>query len=64
MTRSGVLKRTLVIALASVVILAGLLVGGVRLIDHLMPGYREALGERIGRRIDADVRIEGIELRW
>ena len=64
MTRSGILKRTLVIALASVVILAGLLVGGVRLIDHLMPGYREALGERIGRRIDADVRIEGIELRW
>ncbi|MES1930830.1 hypothetical protein SADO_16343 [Salinisphaera dokdonensis CL-ES53] len=58
------IKRTFVIALASVVILAGLLVGGVRLIDHLMPGYREALAERIGGRIDANIDIGAIELRW
>lgn len=64
MPRPALIKRTLVIALASVVILAGLLVGGVRLIDHLMPRYREALADRIGRRIDADIDIGAIELRW
>ncbi|MBS62275.1 YhdP family protein [Salinisphaera sp.] len=64
MASTTLLKRALVITLASVVILAGLLVGGVRLIDHLVPGYREALAERIGRRIDADIDIQAIELRW
>ena len=58
------IKRTFVIALASVVILAGLMVGGVRLIDHLVPSYREALAERIGGRMDADIDIGAIELRW
>ena len=58
------LKRILVTALAGVVILAGLLVGGVRLVDHLMPRYRDALAERIGSRIDADIDIAAIELRW
>lgn len=64
MSRPKILKRTLIVTLASVVILAGLLVGGVRLIDQLMPGYREALGERIGRRIDAEVQIDAIALHW
>jgi len=58
------IKRVLVVALASVVILAGLLVGGVRLIDHFMPAYRNALAERIGNRIDADIDIDGVDLRW
>ncbi len=58
------IKRTLVIALASVVILAGLLVGGVRVIDHFVPSYRNALADRIGKRIDADITIAAIELRW
>ena len=64
MASTTIIKRALVITLASVVILAGLLVGGVRLIDHLVPGYRQALAERIGRRIDADIDIDAIELRW
>ncbi|MES1924809.1 DUF3971 domain-containing protein [Salinisphaera sp. T31B1] len=58
------IKRILVITLAGVVILAGLLVGGVRLIDHFVPAYRNALAERIGNRIDADIEIGAIELRW
>lgn len=62
-TRS-LLKKTLVITAAVVVIFAGLLVGGVRLLDTLAPQYRQALADRIGQRIGADVAIDGIELRW
>jgi uncharacterized protein (TIGR02099 family) len=64
MASTTIIKRALVVTVASLVILAGLLVGGVRLIDHLVPSYREALAERIGRRIDADIQIDAIELRW
>ncbi|MDA3920605.1 MAG: DUF3971 domain-containing protein [Salinisphaera sp.] len=62
--RRGLFKQTLVIIVASVIILAGLLVGGVRLLDTFMPQYRNALADRIGERIDADIQIKGIELGW
>ena len=40
MASTTIIKRALVVTVASLVILAGLLVGGVRLIDHLVPSYR------------------------
>jgi len=62
-TRS-LLKKTLVITATVLVILAGLLVGGVRLLDTLAPQYRQALADRISQRIDGRVTVEGIELSW
>ncbi|MES1953225.1 YhdP family protein [Salinisphaera hydrothermalis] len=60
--RRGWIKRSLIIALASVVVLAGLLVGGVRLLDHFAPQYRTALADRIGQRINAQVSVSGLEI--
>ena len=62
--RRGWIKRSLIIALAGVVVLAGLLVGGVRLLDHFAPQYRNALAARIGQRIHANVSVSGLEIGW
>ncbi|WP_440851259.1 YhdP family phospholipid transporter [Salinisphaera sp. SWV1] len=62
--RRGWIKRSLIILLASTVVLAGLLVGGVRLLDHFAPQYRQALAERIGQRIHADISVSGLEIGW
>lgn len=62
--RRGLLKKTLVIVLAGMIVLAGLLVGGVRLLDAFAPQYRNALAERIGQRIGADIQISGLALSW
>ncbi len=57
------LKKTF-IGLACIVIAAGVLAGGVRLADMLAPQYRQALAQRLGERIDADVTVGGLELHW
>ncbi|WP_423822869.1 YhdP family protein [Salinisphaera sp. SPP-AMP-43] len=60
----GWIKRTVTIVAASAIVLAGLLVGGVRLLDHFAPQYRNALAARIGQRIDSSVQISGLEIGW
>lgn len=62
--RRGLLKKTLVIVLAGLIVLIGLLVGGVRLLDAFAPQYRNALAERIGQRVGADIQISGLALGW
>lgn len=62
--RRGWIKRSLTIVTASLIVLAGLLVGGVRLLDHFAPQYRNALAARIGQRIDSSVQISGLEIGW
>ncbi|RJS93529.1 YhdP family protein [Salinisphaera sp. Q1T1-3] len=62
--RRGWFKRTVVIIVAGVLVAAGLLVGGVRLLDHFAPQYRNALVERIGARIDADIHVDSLSLGW
>ncbi|MGB7756251.1 MAG: AsmA-like C-terminal region-containing protein [Salinisphaera sp.] len=62
--RRGWIKRSLIITSASIVVLAGLLVGGVRLLDHFAPQYRTALAQRIGQRINANLSVSGLEIGW
>lgn len=62
--RRGWLKRGAIVTGAVLVIAAGLLVGGLRLLDHFAPQYRNALIERIGQRIDAHITVDGLSLGW
>lgn len=62
--KRSLLKKTLIITLASMTILAGLMVGGVQLLDQFAPQYRQALAHRMGARIHAKVSIARIDLRW
>lgn len=62
--RKPKLKIFIISTLASVVIVAGLLVGAVRLIDVALPEYRDQLAARIGDRIDRRVDIGAMDLRW
>ncbi|HET7313119.1 YhdP family protein [Salinisphaera sp.] len=60
----GWIKRSLIIAGAGVIVLAGLLVGGVFLFDRFAPQYRHALADRVGQRIHAQVTASGLEIGW
>lgn len=62
--RRGWFKRGVIVVAATGVIVPGLLVGGVRLLDRFAPEYRDALVDRIGQRIDADITVDGLSLGW
>ncbi|MDT0634552.1 YhdP family protein [Spectribacter hydrogenoxidans] len=58
------LKTLLLVTLASLVIVAGLAVGAVRLIDRTLPGYRAELTERIGEELEQPLTIGRLGLAW
>lgn len=58
------LKTLVLVTLASLVIVAGLAVGAVRLIDRTLPGYRAELTERIGRELEQPLTIGRLGLTW
>ncbi len=65
MLRRNLKLKTLIIGtVAGWVILAGLLVGAVRLVDVALPGYRHEVANAVSQRIDRPVEIGAMDLRW
>lgn len=57
-------KKTLITGLAVLVILAGVVVGAVRLLDRALPGYRDDLVAWAAARIDQKIALDGLALGW
>lgn len=57
-------KTVAIVTVCTLVILAGLAVGTVRLIDATLPGYRAELAEWVGDKLNQPLHIGGMELVW
>jgi uncharacterized protein (TIGR02099 family) len=62
--KRSLLKKILAIALASLIILAGLGVAAAVLLTYLAPHYRQALAQRFSAHIDGTVAIGALSLSW
>lgn len=58
------LKTWLLVGLALLVIVAGTLVGAVRLLDRTVPGYRAQTADRISERLGQPLEIGAMGLGW
>ena len=58
------LKTFVIVSIAGVIILAGLLVGTVRLIDLAIPSYRNEVAAIVSERIDRPVAIGAMDMSW
>lgn len=65
MARRGIrIKRFLIISVASLMILAGVAVGLVRLADLAAPGYREDVAAWASSRLDKPISIGSMDMLW
>lgn len=58
------LKTAVIVTAASLLILAGFVVGAVRVLDAVAPNYRMQVAAQIGQRISQSVRIGALDLSW
>lgn len=58
------LKTWFLVGIALLVIVAGTLVGAVRLLDRTVPGYRAQTADWISERLDQPLEIGAMELGW